>query len=123
MTFITRIQPVFLFIYLFIFLFIHFMHISVSISIPISQFIPPLPPPPTTFPPLLSIHLISASVSQFLPCKPVHLYHFSRFHILNLFSFILILYMLLGCCFFCKLFVNFNGKNYKNFTNRKCKTQ
>uniref|UniRef100_A0A8C6AYU7 RRM domain-containing protein n=1 Tax=Monodon monoceros TaxID=40151 RepID=A0A8C6AYU7_MONMO len=45
-------------------------------SIPISQFIPPLPPPPRRFPPLVSIHFFSTSVSQFLPCKPVHLYHF-----------------------------------------------
>ena len=33
------------------------------------------------FPPLVSIHLFSTSVSLFLPWKPVHLYHFSRFHI------------------------------------------
>ena len=31
--------------------------------------------------PLVSIRLFSTSVSQFLPCKLVHLYHFSRFHI------------------------------------------
>ena len=30
---------------------------------------------------VVSIHLFSTSVSLFLPCKPVHLYHFSRFHI------------------------------------------
>ena len=48
---------------------------------------PNLPIPPTTtttprhFPPLVSIRLFSTFVSQFLPCKPVHLYHFSRFHI------------------------------------------
>ena len=42
---------------------------------PISQFIP------TPLSPLVSIHLFSTSVSLFLPCKPVHLYHFSRFHI------------------------------------------
>ena len=47
-------------------------------SIPISQFITP---PPHHFPPLVSIRLFSTSVSLFLPCKPVHLYHFSRFHI------------------------------------------
>ena len=51
-------------------------------SIPISQFITAPPPPsPHRFPPLVSIRLFSASVSLFLPCKPVHLYHFSRFHI------------------------------------------
>ena len=47
-------------------------------SIPISQFIPP---PPPHFPPLVSIRLLSTWVSLFLLCKPVHLYHFSRFHI------------------------------------------
>ena len=36
---------------------------------------------PRCFPPLVSICLLSTSVSLFLPCKPVHLYHFSRFHI------------------------------------------
>ena len=46
-------------------------------AIPISQFITP----PHYFPPWVSIHLFSTSVSLFLPCKPVHLYHFSRFHI------------------------------------------
>ena len=50
-------------------------------SIPISQFIPPPPPPHPCFPPLVSIRFFSTSVSLFLPCKPVHLYHFSRFHI------------------------------------------
>ena len=79
----------YLFIFEFYFIFflysrfllvIYFIHISVYMSIPNSQFIPP-PPPATTFPPLVSIPLSSTSVSQFLPCKPVHLYHFSRFHI------------------------------------------
>ena len=55
---------------------IYFIHISVYTSIPISQFIPP-----HHFPPLVSIRLFSTSVCLFLPCKPVHLYHFSRFHI------------------------------------------
>ena len=63
---------------------IYFIHISVYMSIPISQFISPPPPHPRDFPPLVSIHLFSASVSQFLPCKLVHLYHFSRFHIYSL---------------------------------------
>ena len=72
--------------YLFIFLYsrfllvINFIHISVSMSIPISQFIPP-PHPHPRFPPLVSIHLFSTSVSLFLSCKLVHLYHFSRSHI------------------------------------------
>ena len=72
--------------YLFIFLYsrfllvIHFIHISVYMSIPISQFITP-PPPLRHFPPLVSIRLFSTCVSLFLPCKLVHLYHFSRFHI------------------------------------------
>ena len=63
------------------FLLIYFIHISVYTSIPISQFIPPPPHHPRHFPPLVSIRLFSTSVSLFLPCKPVHLYHFSRFHI------------------------------------------
>ena len=62
-------------------LVINFIHISVYMSIPIAQFITPPAPHPLGFPPLLSIHLFSTSVSQFLPCKPVHLYHFPRFHI------------------------------------------
>ena len=57
---------------------IYFIHISVYMSIPVSQFIPPAP---HHFPPLVSIHLFSTSVSLFLPCKLVHLYHISRFHI------------------------------------------
>ena len=36
------------------------------------------------FLPLVSICLISTSASLFLPCKQVHLYHFSRFHIYTL---------------------------------------
>ena len=48
-------------------------------SAPISQLISAHPPHPTPprFPPLVSIRLFSTSVSLFLPCKPVHLYHFS----------------------------------------------
>ena len=38
-------------------------------------------PPPRHFPHLVSIRLFSTSVSLILPCKLVHLYHFSRFHI------------------------------------------
>ena len=37
--------------------------------------------PPTPLSPLMSIRLFSTSVSLYLPCKPVHLYHFSRFYI------------------------------------------
>ena len=59
-------------------LVIYFIHISVYMSIPISQFIPH---PHSCFPPLVSIRLFSTSVSLFLPSKPLHLYHFSRFHI------------------------------------------
>ena len=62
-------------------LVINFIHISVYMSIPISQFVTPPPPCPRCLSPLVSIRLFSTSVSQFLPCKPVHLYHFSRFHI------------------------------------------
>ena len=71
----------FIFLYSTFLLVIRFIHISVYMSIPISQFITPPPPPPCRFPTLVSIRLFSISVSQFLPCKPVHLYHFSRFHI------------------------------------------
>ena len=39
---------------------------------------------PHRFSPLVSIRLFFTSVSLFLPCKPVHLYHFSRFHIYTL---------------------------------------
>ena len=60
---------------------ISFIHISVYKSIPIAQFIPPPPTHPHGFPPFMSIRLLSTSVSQFLPCKLVHLYHFSRFHV------------------------------------------
>ena len=70
-----------LFLYSTFLLVICFIHIHVYMSIPISQFIPPLSPPPCHFPPLVSIRLFSTSVSLFLPCKLVHLYHFSRFHI------------------------------------------
>ena len=56
-------------------LVMYFIYISVYMSIPISQFIPhPLSP-------LGSIHLFSMSLSVFLPCKQVHLYHLSRSHI------------------------------------------
>ena len=70
----------FIFLYSRFLLVIHFIHISVYMSIPISQFITQ-PPYLGHFPLLVAIRLFSTSVSQFLPCKPVHLYHFSRFHI------------------------------------------
>ena len=70
----------FIFLYSRFLLVIHCIHISVYMSIPISQFITP-PPPRCHFPRLVSIHLFSTSVSQLLSCNPVHLYHFSRFHI------------------------------------------
>ena len=59
----------------------YFIHVTVYMSIPISQFIPPPRPPTPHFPPLVSICFFSTSVSLFLPCKPVHLDHFSRFQI------------------------------------------
>ena len=79
---INRFVLFFFFLYGRFLLVINFIHISVYMSIPIAQFITP---PPRhhhrRFPPLVSIHLFSTSVSQFLPCKPFHLYHFSRLHI------------------------------------------
>ena len=60
---------------------INFIHISVYMSIPIAQFSTPPSPPHRSFAPLVSICLFSTSVSQLLPCKPAHLYHFSRFHL------------------------------------------
>ena len=71
----------FIFLYSRILFVISLIHISVHMSIPIAQFSTPPSPTPCSFLPLLSIHLFSTSVSRFLPCKPVHLYHFSRFHI------------------------------------------
>ena len=71
----------FIFLYSRFLLLINFIHISVYMSIPVAQFITPPSPPPCDFPPLVSIRLFSTSVSQPLSCKPVHLYHFSRFHI------------------------------------------
>ena len=62
-------------------LVINFIHICVYTSIPIAQFSTPPSPPHRSFPPLVSICLFSTSVSQLLPCKPAHLYHFSSFHI------------------------------------------
>ena len=69
------------FIYSRFLLVIYFIHTSVYMSIKISQFIPPPPPPTPPVSPLVSIRLFSTSVSLFLPCKLLHLYHFSRFHI------------------------------------------
>ena len=68
-------------LFYFFLLVINFIHISVYLSIPIAQFITPPSPRHRGFPPLVSIHLFYTSVSLFMPCKPVHLYHFSRFHI------------------------------------------
>ena len=62
-------------------LVINSTHICVYMSIPIAQFSTPPSPPHRSFPLLVSIPLFSTSVSQLLPCKPVHLYHLSRFHI------------------------------------------
>ena len=71
----------FIFLYSRFLLVINFIHIGMYMSIPISQFIPPPPPPPPAFPPwcpyVCSLHLCLL----FLRCKPVHLCHFSRFHI------------------------------------------
>ena len=64
-------------------LVIYFIHISVHMSIPISQFISPrLSTPLPALASRLGVHyLCSLYLSLFLPCKPVYLYHFSRFHI------------------------------------------
>ena len=70
-----------IFLYSRFLLVINFIHISVYMSIPIFQFITPPPTPPRRSPPPVSTRLFSTPVSQFLPCKPVHQYHFSRFHI------------------------------------------
>ena len=80
------------FFLIFKFYFIYFFIQQVLISYPFYTYQcihvnPNLPihhtttPSPCHFTPLVSIRLFSTSVSQFLPCKPVHLYHFSRFHI------------------------------------------
>ena len=53
----------------------HFIHSRVCMSIPV------FPIHPTFLTPLVSTHLFSMSVSLFLLCKSVHLYHFSRVHI------------------------------------------
>ena len=52
----------------------YFLHSSVYMSVPVSKFIPP------SFPPLVPVHLFSTSVSLFLLCRWVHLYHFSEFY-------------------------------------------
>ena len=71
----------FIFLYNRFLLVIYFIHISVYMSTPISKFIPLPPTPPPHFPHFGSTCLLSTSVFLFLPCSPVHLYHFSRFHI------------------------------------------
>ena len=62
-------------------LVIYFIHICVYMSIPTSQFIPLPPPHLSRFPHLVFLHLFSKSVFLLLPCKLLHLYNFSRFHI------------------------------------------
>ena len=54
---------------------IYSTHCSVYISDPISQFIP------TSSSSLVSVCSFPTSVSLFRPCKEVHQYYFSRFHI------------------------------------------
>ena len=44
-------------------------------------YVNPNRPPHRSFPPLVSICPFSTCVSQLLPCKLAHLYHFSTFHI------------------------------------------
>ena len=62
--------------------------ITVYMSIPIH---PNAPLP--RFPLLVSIHLFSTSVPLFLPCKPVHLYRSSRFHIYVLYMMFVFLFL------------------------------
>ena len=50
-------------------------HGTVSMSVLLSQLTPPCPYP------TVSTSLFSTSVSLFVPCRQVRLYHFSRFHI------------------------------------------
>ena len=68
--------------YLFIFLISHpfYTHqcMHVNPNVPIHH---TTTPTHRRFPPLVSIHLFSTPVSQFLLCKLVHLYYFSRFYI------------------------------------------
>ena len=54
----------------------HYIHVSLNCTIHHTT-----TPTHRHFPRLVSIRLFSTSVSQFLFCKPVHQYHFSRFHI------------------------------------------
>ena len=79
--FAANILLLFLFFFFFFLLGISFIHISVHMSIPIAQFSTQPSPPHRSFPPLVSICPFSTSVSQLLPCKLAHLYHFSTFHI------------------------------------------
>ena len=53
---------------------LYFKHGSVNISTLLSQFVPPSPSPTVSTSPF------SVSPSLLLPCKYVHLDHFSRFH-------------------------------------------
>ena len=83
----TREAPKFLNFILFILLnsrfllFISFIHMTVYMSVPISQFITPPSPTPSEASPAWCPYVGSLHLSQLLRCKPVHLYHFSTFHI------------------------------------------
>ena len=50
------------------------------------------------FSPSVSIHLFSTSLSLFLPCEQVHLYHFSKFHIYALIYNIFFSFWLTSLC-------------------------
>ena len=67
----------FIFLYSRFLLVINFLYILVYICQSQSPSSSHHPRP--RFPSLVSIRLFSTSVSLSLPCKPVHLYHFSRF--------------------------------------------
>ena len=69
-----------------------FTHGGVYISIPTSQTIPP------SASSTVSTHPFSTFASLFLPCKLVHLYHFSRFHIYVLIRYLFFSFWLTSPC-------------------------
>ena len=94
---IFSIFNLFYFLYSRFLLVIYFIHINIYIYTNPNLQIHPTTTTPITlgFPLLVSICVFSTPVSLFLPCKPVRLYHFSRFHIYAL---------IYGICFFLTYF-------------------